>query len=225
MSTIAIATARPTRRPRHLDLRAVLGFFLLLVAVGGSITFWSSSSTTTAVVVATRDLPAGATISAGDLAVARVRVDGIMYQAAVPAGALDAVIGKQLAAPVYAHQLLVQAQISSRLPIGPQQMALTIPVSADTAAGGRIRPGDSVEVLLTTGRGTPVVRTAVVLPRVPVYDIGYGAGPTVISSGAAANSTQGPISWVTLVVTQRQAVQLARAKWAGAIDVALLPGP
>lgn len=224
MSTIAIPTTRVTRRPRRLDLRAILGLFLLLVAVGGSIAFWSSSSTTTAVLVATHDLPAGATLGAGDLAVARVRVDEVMYQAAVPAGDINAIVGKQLTAPVYAHQLLVQAEISNRLPIAAGQMALTIPVSADTAAGGRIRPGNSVEVLLTTGRGTPVVRTSVVLSRVPVYDVGYSAGTTVISSGATSSSTQGPISWVTLIVTQRQAVRLARARWAGAIDVALLPG-
>jgi len=34
----------------------------------------------------------------------------------------------------------------------------------------------------------------------------------------------GEISWLTLVVTQSQALQLAKAKWAGQLDVALRPG-
>lgn len=224
MATTALSPARALHKPRRLDLRAVLGLFLLLVAVGGSIAFWSSSSTTTAVLVATRDLPVGATLSSGDLAIARVRVDDATYQAALPAGELGAVVGKQLTAPVYAHQLLVRAEISNRLPIGPHQMVLTIPVSVDTAAGGRIRPGDVAQVLLTTGKDTPAVHTTVVLPHVSVYDVGYAPASGVISTGNGSSSLQGPISWISLIVTQPQAVQLAHARWSGDLDVALLPG-
>lgn len=223
MATTALSPARALHKPRRLDLRAVLGLFLLLLAVGGSIAFWSSSATTTPVLVVARDLPAGATLGADDLAVARVRVDDATYQAAVPAGELGSVIGKQLTAPVYTHQLLVRAEVSTRLPIGPNQMVLTIPVSADTAAGGRIRPGNVVEVLLTAGKGNPDVRTAVILPRVSVYDVGYAPASGVISTSNGSSSTQGPISWVTLIVTQSQALRLAQAKWSGELDVALRP--
>jgi pilus assembly protein CpaB len=103
-------------------------------------------------------------------------------------------------------------------------MALTIPVSADTAVGGPIRPGDVVEVLVTTGRGTPQVHTAVVLPKVTVYDVGYQQGAVVSTGGSSSGTATGPISWVTLVVTQPQAIRLAQAKWAGQLDVALLAG-
>lgn len=227
MTTTVLSPTRTLRRPRRLDLRAIFGLFLLLVALFGSIAFWSASSTTTAVLVATRDVPAGATLTAGDLAVARVRVDSAIDGAAVPASGLSAVVGKQLADPLHADQLLVRAQISTRLPLSSNQMALTIPVSADTAAGGRIQPGDVVEVLLTTGKDTATPRSVVVLPRVTVFDVGHDQGTTMITTtngGTTGSAGQGSISWLTLIVTQRQALQLAHAKWAGQLDVALRPG-
>jgi pilus assembly protein CpaB len=224
MATTTLSPTRTLRRPRHLDLRAIFGLFLLLVAVFGSIAFWSASSTTTTVLVATRDVPAGAILTSSDLAVARVRVNGAIEGAAVPASELNLAAGKQLADPLHAHQLLVRAQLSSRLPLAANQMALTIPVTADSAAGGRIQPGDVVEVLVTTGKDTPTPRTRVVLPRVAVYDVGHDQNLTTLSTSGAASATPGSISSLTLIVNQQQALALAQATWAGQLDVALRPG-
>jgi len=228
VATTVLSPVRALRRPRHLDLRAVLGLLLLLVAIAGSVAFWSASSATQAVVVATRELPAGATVSQGDLAVARVRVDGAIYQQTVPATDLGNLVGKQLTEPIHLDQILVWPQLSSHLPLAGDQMAFTIPVTADTAAGGRIRPRDIVEVLVTTGKGTSSPRSAVVLARATVYDVGYGGTVTTINTSGSAltggPSDPGAISWVTLIVTQQQALQLAQAKWAGQLDVALRPG-
>lgn len=225
MATTTLSPNRTLRRPRRLDARAVFGLLLLLVATGGSLAFWTTSSDTRAVLVATADLPAGATLGFDNVAVARVRVDDAIYAAAFPADALSTLVGRQLAEPVHAHQLLVRAQVSSRAPLAVDDLALTVPVSAETAAGGRLRPGDAVQVLLTTGKGTPEVQTTVVLPRVTVYDVGYEQRLGAINTGSASNDSAagGPISWVTVVVSPEQAVELARAKWAGELDVALLP--
>ena len=228
MAMAALSPTRVLRRPRRLDLRAVFGLLLLLVAIAGSVAFWSASSATQAVVVATRELPAGATVSESDLAVARVRVDGAIYQQTVPAIDLGTLVGKQLTEPVHLDQILVWPQLSSHLPLAADQMAFTIPVTADTAAGGRIRPRDIVEVLVTTGKGTSSPRSAVVLARATVYDVGYGGTVTTINTSGSAltggPSGPGAISWVTLIVTQQQALQLAQAKWSGQLDVALRPG-
>ena len=226
MATTFLSPTRALRRPRRLDLRAVVGMFLLLVATGGSVAFWSTSTDTRAVVVVRRDLPTGATLADADLAVARVRIDDGMYAAALPAEALSELVGKQLAEPVHAQQLLVRAQLSTRPPLGPDQLALTIPVSPETAAGGRVRPGDVVQVLATTDKSKPESRTAVVLPRAIVYDIGRDDRTTVINPATSLDgerpAARGPISSVTLIVTQEQALQLARARWNGELDVALL---
>ena len=224
MSSMALSPTRVLRRPRRLDWRALFGLFLLLVATGGSITFWSASSDTRAVLVANRDLPAGATLDASDLAVARVRVDNSVYQAALPASDLAGLVGKQLAEPVHAQQILVRAQLSTRPKLGPDQMALTVAISPETAVGGQVRVGDAVQVMLTTDKGKPDAHTTVVLPKVTVYDVGYDQQTTVINTEAANRSgAQGTIKWLTLIVTEDQAVQLAQAKWAGELDVALLP--
>lgn len=91
-----------------------------------------------------------------------------------------------------------------------------------------MRPGDVVEVLVTIGKGTPSLRSVVVLPRVIVYDVGYSENMTTINTSGStvtgSSSTGGAISWLTLIVTQKQALQLAQAKWAGQLDVALRPG-
>jgi Flp pilus assembly protein CpaB len=196
-----------------------MGLFLLLVAVVGSLSFWSASSDTRPVLVAARDLPAGTTLQTSDLAIARVRVDDAIYQAAVPAAEIESITGKALAEPIHAQQLLVRAEISNQPPLGPDQMALTIGITPESAVGGQLRPGDAVQVLLTTDKGTPAVHTTVVLPRATIYDIGYDQETVVVNT---RRSDRGSVSWLTLIVTPEQAVQLGQAKWAGELDVALL---
>lgn len=224
MATTPLSPTRALRRPRRLDWRAIFGIFLLLVATGGSITFWSASSDTRAVLVATRDLPAGAELGASDLAIARVRVDDAIYRAAIPASELATLAGTQLAEPVHAEQLLVRAQLSSRPLLGPNQLALTIAISPETAVGGRVQAGDSVQVLLTTNKGKPEARTTVVLPRVTVYDVGHDQRTTVVNTDLADRAApHGAVKWLTLIMTQEQTVELAQAKGQGDLDVALLP--
>jgi Flp pilus assembly protein CpaB len=174
--------------------------------------------------VATRDVPSGATLSLSDLAIARVRVDDGLYQAALPAPDLATLAGKQLAEPVHAHQVLVRAQVSARPPLASNQLALTIPIIPETAVGGLLRPGDVVEVLGTINKGKPEARTTVVLPRAVIYDVGYAEALSAVNtSGGDRSLSQRTAHWLTLVVTPDQAVQLAQAKGAGDLDVALLP--
>lgn len=225
MPTSGLTPSRALRPPRKLDLRAVLGIFLTLLAVAGSVAYWTSISDTRAVVVATRELAVGATIADADLGIARVRVDDSIYSAAVPAEDLVSLVGRQLGEPVHAQQLLVRAQVSSRVSLASDQMAMTIGVSPESAAGGQLRPGDAVQVLVTTNKDKPDSKTTVVLPRVAVYDVGYDQGLMVVGAAASGDSakTQGPLKHVTLVVTGEQAIALAQAKWGGELDVALLP--
>jgi len=224
MSATMLTPTRALRQPRTVDWRAVFGVFLTVFAMGGSIAFWTLSSDTRALVVASRDLPTGATLASTDLVIARVRVDDSIYQAAVPAADLGSLVGKPIVEPVYAHQILARAQVSPRPRLGPGQLALAIPITPESAAGGMLQPLDAVEVLLTTDKGKPEARTTVVLPRAIVNDVGYAGrlGAVNVDAGMGPGS-QGPIRWLTLVVSQHQAVQLAHAKWAGELDVALLP--
>lgn len=224
----ALSPARALRPPRRLDLRAGVGILLLFAAIAGNIGFWLASSDSRDVLVAIRDLPAGAQLSATDLAVARVRLDDSLYEAVVPASERSSVIGRQLAAPAHAHQLLGRTHVSGQSPLAPGQLALTIPISAETA-GGRIRPGAQVQVLVTTSKGKPDSRTQVVLPRATVYDVDWDERATVLhtssSSGEASAGSaggRGSLTSLTLVVTQEEALELAHARWNGELAIALL---
>src|SRR5437868_2718038 len=75
MVAATLTPARALRRPRRADPRALIGVFVTLAALAGSVSFWVGSSEARPVVVATRDLPVGATVRAGDLALAYVRMD------------------------------------------------------------------------------------------------------------------------------------------------------
>ncbi|MHB8620549.1 MAG: Flp pilus assembly protein CpaB [Chloroflexota bacterium] len=223
------AVLSPTRalgRTRRLDARAVFGVLLMLATVLVSLAFWVSSSDTRSVLVVTRDIAPGETLQRSDLAVAHVRVDDSIYSAAIPGDSIASAIGKPVNESLHAQQLLSRAQLSSRPPLAAGQMAMTIPVTSASAAGGRIQRGDVVEVLETLNKGKPESKSSVVLPRVTVYDVGYDERSTVVNtnpSGDPSRAAARPLSTLTLLVTPDQALQLSQAKWNGNLDVALLP--
>ncbi len=227
MTAGSLSPTRALRKPRRLDLRAVLGIILTLLAVLGSVAYWTLTSDARSVLIATRDLPMGAPLQPEDLAVARVRVDDSVYAQAIPAEELPSLVGRQLAEPVHPQQLLVRPQVSSRHLLSPDQRAMTIAVSPETAVGGRIKPGDQVQVLVTTNKGKPEARTEMVLPRVTVFDVGYDQRLTVVGSTGSSDTSQpslgtGLLKSVTLVVTEPEALALGQAKWNGDLDVLLL---
>src|ERR1700694_4050611 len=96
MAVATLTPARALRRPRRADPRALIGVFLTLAALAGSIAFWVSSSDARPVLVATRDVPAGATLRGSDLSVAYVRMDDALYRAALPSDMLHSLIGRQV---------------------------------------------------------------------------------------------------------------------------------
>ena len=224
MAVTTLSPARALRQPRRLDLRALVGVLLMLAATGGAIVAWTAAENTRPVVVATRDLPGGTILAEGDLAVRRVRVDDGMFAAAIAGPDVSSLVGRQLAEPVHAQQLLVQAQVSPKPSVPPGQLVLTIPIRPDNAAGGRVRSGDLVQVLATSNKGKPDSKTDVILAQATVYDAGRDDANSVVGSTATTANAAAPATWVALVVTQDQAVQLANARWNSDLDVALAPG-
>jgi Flp pilus assembly protein CpaB len=193
----------------------------MLVATGGSIAVWTATQTTRGVLVATRELPAGTTLTPGDVTTATVRLDDALYAAAVPASQLATTYGRQLAEPAHPNQVLVRAQVSGRPLLGPDQMVFAIPVRTDAAAGGRIRAADNVQVFVTEKGGA----TRSVVSRAVVYDVGRDTSSSLSTTGQSTSSGSGSLTWLTLIVNESQAMELARARWNGDIDVALLPPP
>jgi Flp pilus assembly protein CpaB len=230
VAATTLTPARALRQPRRLDGRAVAGLFLTAISTFGALLFWSSASDTRAVLVATRARPAGAQLGPSDLAVARVRMEDALYRVAIPAEERAQVVGRQLADPVHAQQVLVRAQVSARPPLAPDQVAFTIPVSADTAAGLRVRPGDPVQVLATLRKGTADAQTDTVLERAVVYEVAYDdrRGPASVPAPGAEGDgiwrggAAVPVA-ITLAVSRAEVNRLATARWNGNLDVVILP--
>jgi Flp pilus assembly protein CpaB len=224
MVAATLSPARVLRRPRRADPRAFIGLFLTVAALAGSISFWVSSSEARPVLVAVRDLPVGATLRSSDLTVAYVRMDDNLYHAAVSAEMLGGLVGRQLSEPVHAQQILARGQVTDRIGLGPDQVAITIPAHPDTAVDGRLRPGDAVQILVTTvDKARAEARTRLVLERVQVYSIGREQSLSSTSSVDQDGFSRAPISSVTLAVSADQARTLAEARRLGELDVVLLP--
>ncbi|MBV9544619.1 MAG: Flp pilus assembly protein CpaB [Chloroflexi bacterium] len=227
MAVTALSPARAIRRPRRADPRALIGVFLTLAALAGSVAFWVTASEARPVVVATRDLPAGATLQNSDLTVAYVRMDDALYRAATPSEMLDSLVGRQLAEPMHAQQVLARAQLEDHSGLGRDQVAITIPAHPDTAVDGRIRAGDQVQILVTvTDKNVSEAHTRLVLARAQVFEVGreqgFGASSTTSSESADANA-HGSISSITLALSPEDARSLAEARRSGDLDVLLLP--
>jgi len=231
MAVATLTPARALRRPRRADPRALIGVFLTLAALAGSITFWVGASDARPILIATRELPAGATLLSSDLTVAYVRMDDAVYRAALPADALDSLVGRQLGEPIHAQQVLARAQVANRLGLAADQVAMTIPARPDSAVDGRLRPGDTVQVLVTVvDKNKNEAHTRPVLDRAPVFEVGrdqsFSSSSSTSSVAADGDGfTRGSITSVTLAVTADQARQLAEARRTGELDVLLLPPP
>ena len=212
------------RRPRRLDVRLVAGVFLAVAAFLGTLGAYAHLSASRDVLVAARGLPVGAVLTADDLQSVAVRLDDQTYRAAVPASERDVLAGRTLAAPVFAHEVLARAQFAAAPALAPGEEAYSIALPADTAIGGRFQPGDAVQVLwVDGGKGAADAQAVVLLERVAVLDVTYQPTGAVASAGARSAASPAAVAALTLAVTREQAVQLAQAKVAGQLDVAVLP--
>lgn len=136
---------------------------------------------TTGVVVAARAVPAGVTLDASDVRIARFPV-GV-----VPDGALTSVaaaVGASTAVPLRAGSPLGPGVLASDDVSGPTGTVVATVRFADPAVAGLLSPGMRVDVLAATAEGGPggvVARRALVLPvaRRPTSSGGLlGSGPS-----------------------------------------------
>ncbi len=222
---MAVATLRQDQvvsKPRQLPTRAIFGVFLALLSLLGGIWVLSSRDTVT-VLVAARDLPTGAVIQATDLTQASVRLDASLLPATIPASQASTLVGRMLAEPVHAGQLIGSAEFRQGAVLAQDRLAMTIAPNPERGAIGQFEPGDRVRVLVTSLKPDSPPVTRVVLQAATVYDVGYGdsvivADPTLESSSGVAR----PVVWLSVAVTEAEALALANAKSSGELDVALL---
>lgn len=222
--TAAESSMKALRKPFKPDLHYVTAALVILTSIVLGVVTLGGRESTRGVLVAARDLSAGATVGADDLVETQAHLDDAVYAVALPGSAAADLVGQQLVEPVHAGQILVRAQIGGDLPLKPDEVAMSISVKNESAAGGKIRVGDVVRVIATVDKGQPNGRTSVVVERAIVYGVGRDERVGAISSsGDTARDTGGPLTSLTLVVTADQALRIAAVKHGGELDVVLLP--
>ena len=213
--------------PRRIPVRALLGLTLAAAAV--AMVFNVNRSTqprTVEVLRATHDVPVGAILQAGDITPVSEALPDDVVQVLAPAEQRDAFVGRRVGQQLNAGELVSRRQLQNPAhQVPPGQLVYTVPVSPEAAAGGQaIDAGDDVEVLVTVNKGQPdQARTQVVLPRARVYQVGRsGASYSPLGSTDQVASDSKLTSLTLLLATDADYQAIARARWIGDVDVAVL---
>jgi Flp pilus assembly protein CpaB len=208
-------------------VRAIVGLALAAAAVAMVYSVNRGAQPRTVEVLrATRDVPVGAVLRAGDLAAVSEALPDSVAQVLVSAGQRDAFVGQRVGQPLNAGELVSRRQLqppSRQIP--PGHRVYTVPVSPEAAAGGQaVDVGDDVEVIVTINKGQPdQARTQVVLPRATVYQVGrqeasyapLGGGDQIIGNTKLTSLT-------LLLASDADYQAVARARWIGDLDIAVL---
>ena len=166
MTELASPRAARLATPRWLDARLVLGVLLVLIAVVAGARVFASADHDTRVYVAKHDLVPGERVTAGDLGVGRVRLDG---QGSLYVAAGAAPVGYVVTRYVGAREFLPVGALAASTPKDAGTRFVTVPV-----APGHLPPslsrGSLVDVYLTpkAAAGAAVPAPTLVLADVAV---------------------------------------------------------
>lgn len=170
------ALARRLAQPLPL-----IGIVLLAVSAVGYLAVVAKSRThSSEVVVATHDLPAGTRLTTGDLRLVKLSAGQELLVRFVPAADEIGLLGRRLAAPVFAGVPVARASVAPR---GGGPAAFTLTVSALHALGGNLAVGDRVSVLATFSSTTGAATARVIGRHLVVLAVGHA--PTGIDQSAA----------------------------------------
>jgi Flp pilus assembly protein CpaB len=206
--------------PFHVDRRMLAGFLLVVVSLTGGLLLWRSATDTTPVLVAARDIPPGHVIHRDDLHLAEARLDGSLAALALTGADLDVVVGRTSSTTIHAGEMLVRPDLGSGPVLGADEVAITIPVAADTIYPG-LRPTDQVTLLATSNAGRPESATVTLIERATVFAIGLER--RAIRSSTANNPNEGAtLANITLAVPRSEAEAIAHAVTNATITIVLL---
>jgi len=199
------------------------GVLLVVVSLAGGLLLWRSATDTTPILVAARDIAPGHVIQREDLRIGEARLDGSLASLALTEADLDAAVGRTTSTTIHAGEIVVAPDLASGPVLGPDEVAVTIPVAADTIYPG-LRPTDKVALLATSDAGKPESKTVTLIDSATVFAIGLEQ--RVIRSSTSDNPNDGAtVANMTLAVPRSEAEAVAHAVANATITVVLLaPG-
>ncbi len=144
------ASGAALRRPRRLTARAVVPVLLAVIAGGFTFEALQDRAAMTSIVVAASLVPAGSPVNGNDTRLVKVHAtDLALTKGLVPPSELAE--GWVAAVAVQAGQPITLSELE-RPPSGPALGEMSVAVPMQQAAGGRISPGDLVDVIAAQGQ-------------------------------------------------------------------------
>ncbi|MBE7518350.1 MAG: hypothetical protein HS107_03805 [Thermoflexaceae bacterium] len=209
--------------PIRVDRRMLAGVLLVVVSLAGGLLLWRSATDTTPILVAARDIPPGHVLQRDDLRIGEARLDGGLASLALTDADLEAAVGRTTSTTIHAGEMVVAPDLASGPVLGADEVAVTIPVAADTIYPG-LRPTDQIALLATSNVGKPESRTVTLIDRATVFAIGLER--RVIRSSTSDNPNDGAtVANITIAVPRSEAEAIAHAVANATIAVVLLaPG-
>ena len=189
----------------------------------GGLAFWGALDETEPVLALASDVPPGAALEPGDLAIIRLKVPPELAGSVVGSAEAESLLGRVASEPLRAGELLSIARLGGMPAVPPAGGIMAVAVKPETAVGGKIAIGDRVRVIVSLAGPSGEARSETILPEAVVHDIGRSAQLSLSSSGTGERAPA-PIATVSLIVrTPAEMERLAAAKAKGTIDLVLLP--
>lgn len=206
-----VAEARRATRPTWLNLRTVLGAILFAVSLlCGSIVLGAADEGVLVWAVS-RDLPEGAALTAGDLQVVEVELPP--GQSSSYLGGTVALEGSILLRPVRAGELLAAAWVGEKASTTARSIA--VPIDAEHAVGGVLRPGDRVDIFATFQRAGGEAMTKLLVQNAEVEGL--------LRTEALVMDRE-TFAGITVSVPSEEAARIAFALRSSEIDVVRVEG-
>ncbi len=149
-----VRTAGPPGQLRGLPRRRRPAMVALAVAMAGagvlvSAAVYQRTDHQVPVVMMTAEVPAGAVITAGDVATADVTVPAGIH--VIPGAQLGQVAGQIAAVALRPGTLLAPADLTAAQPPAPGQDLIAVPVKPESLPASGLQPGDHVLIVATPG--------------------------------------------------------------------------
>jgi Flp pilus assembly protein CpaB len=199
-----VEVARRIERPAWINARTLFGLLLFLLAFLGGQRVLSASGQDRFVWVAARDLASGTRLGPGDVTTAPVRLTP-QLEARYVDGSV-AVEAMYLSSPVREGEMIARSVLASEF--SGERRAMTLPVTPEHAVGGRLSPGDVVDVYATFPDGPR--RAVLLLRNAEILEIVTAGGLVV-----AEESLVG----ITVEVEDKLAASVATAVRGAELDI------
>ena len=209
---MAVREAGRTVRAPWANARTGFGLALFLVSLASGWHLLAATERGVQVWAASTDLPAGVALREDDVvAVATELGPGQLTAYLGPHLDLE---GLELTRPAQKGELLAASFVAPE-GSGPGGRSMTVPVTADHAVGGKLVPGDRVDVYATLTGGGASARTSLVVAEAQILDL-------VVADGLMVDG--GALTGLTLDVDETDAARLAFALRNAEIDIVKVRG-